>query len=201
MGAGPPAKQTGGWSSIPMAAATRLTATASSSVTAPSTIAGTAVSRTIRIQLSSGTFGPEVGDRQAGPATRDGEGEDPELMVSARRHADEEPCLHHRSAGRIEEAGEPSSHGLACRVLGGDVERAIGPRTTDGTERREDSLVHRELEPLRRERLVEDPLHPVDVQSLRCRNEGMRHRIRCGRRRVDRPIAGRPACRRRLAGE
>ena len=122
-------------------------------------------------------------------------------MVPARRHADEEPRLHHRSSGRIEEAGEPSAHGLACRVLGGDVQRPIGPRTTDGTERREDSLVHRELEPLRREGLVKDPLHPVDVQSLGCGNEGMRHRIRARRRWVDRPIAGRPSRRRRLAGE
>ena len=107
---------------------------------------------------------------------------------------------HHRSARSIEEAGEPSSHCLACRVLGGNIQRPVGPRTTDRSERREDSLVHRELEPLRRKGLVEDPLHPVDIQSLGCGNEGMRDRIRARRRWIDR-IAGRPSRRCRLAGE
>ena len=75
----------------------------------------------------------------------------------------------------------------ACSAATSSV--AIGPRTTDGTERREDSLVHGELEPLRREGLVEDPLHPIDVQSLGCGDEGMRDRIRARRamgRSVDR---------------
>jgi len=122
-------------------------------------------------------------------------------MVPAGGHADQELRLLRRSSSRIEEAGEPSAHGLACRVLGGYVQRAIDPRTTDGTERGEDSLVHGDLEPLRRKGFVEDPLHPIDVESLGCGDEGMRHRIRWGRRWVDRPIGGRPSPRRRLAGE
>ena len=72
-------------------------------------------------------IGPEIGNGLARPPTRDSEGEDSELVVPARRHADEEPRLRHRPAGGIEVARKPSPDRFAGGVFGGDIKRPSLP--------------------------------------------------------------------------
>ena len=56
-------------------------------------------------------------------------------------------------------------------VLGGHVQFAGLPCSTDPTQRREDNGIHGEFEPLRGEGVVEDPFHHLNVDGLGGRDE------------------------------
>ena len=124
--------------------------------------------------------------------TGDGEGEDARAHGFHRAACRRGACGLHRSVhGQHRRSGRARRRTVslaACSAATSSVpsatKHAPTARSAGNT-----SFVHGELEPLRRERLVKDPLHHIDVHVAGRGHKGMRHKIRCTRRRVDRQIA------------
>ena len=86
--------------------------------------------------------------------------------------------------GSVEEPREPAPDRLAGGVLDGDVDLASRPRVAEASQRREHDVVHRGLEALGGEGLVEDPLHGRHIELMGRHEERIDRELSRSRRRA-----------------
>jgi len=106
----------------------------------------------------------EIDAIQTGAARGDRERERPELVATAWWEPDHDRRAARIACRRIEVVRDAPSDRLARGMLVRDVELAPTPRVTDASQRREHDAVHRGLEALAGERVVERLVHRAKVE-------------------------------------